>query len=309
MSHNHDHAHHHHHGVNSTGSRLMITMMLNFIITIAEIIGGIFSGSLSLISDALHNFSDGISVILSYVAIKLKSKSTSQKHTFGLKRAEILAAVINSSVLIIISLFLFYEAGKRLWNPSVVDAKIMSLVAAIGLIANIAGTLLLKRDSKGSMNIKSSYLHLLSDAVSSAAVIIGGIAIYFWNIYWLDPVLTILIGIYIIRESFFILSDAVHILMEGAPDNISVEEIQKEVEKIKEVQDIHHIHMWMVGENDIHIEAHVNVDDMLISESGLLYSKIEEVMRTKFNIKHVTLQFECNQCPETGLIAHHAGTD
>ena len=113
MSHNHDHAHHHHHGVNSTGSRLMITMMLNFIITIAEIIGGIFSGSLSLISDALHNFSDGISVILSYVAIKLKNKSTSQKHTFGLKRAEILAAVINSSVLIIISLFLFYEAGKR----------------------------------------------------------------------------------------------------------------------------------------------------------------------------------------------------
>lgn len=289
----------------STKGRLLITIVLNFIISVAEIIGGILSGSLSLISDALHNFSDGVSVIISYIALDLKSHDNSLKHTFGLKRAEILAAVINASVLIAIYIFLFYEAFTRLLNPRGINAETMTIVAFIGLVANVIGTLLLKRDSKKGINIRSSYIHLFSDSISSIAVILGGLAIAVWNIFWIDPVLTFLIGIYIIKESYDILGEAIHVLMEGAPPKISIEAIKVEVEKFSEVDDIHHIHVWTVGDNDIHFEAHVNVNDMKISESDKLRSKIEKALQENFGIHHITLQFECNQCLEEGLIGQH----
>ena len=294
MAHNNSHS--------STGIRLLITVLLNLFITVTEVIGGIISGSLALISDALHNFSDAISVIISYIAIRLKERDSSSKHTFGFKRAEILAAVINSSVLVIISIYLFYEAILRFQNPEPIKGILMTVVASIGLAANIAGTLLLKRDAKTSMNIRSSYFHLLSDAVSSVAVIIGGLAITFWNMYWLDPLLTILIAVYITRESFKILSDAIHVLMEGAPPDISIREIQSEVEKLEKVENIHHVHIWTVGENDVHLEAHIDVADMMISKSNILGEQIEELLKTKFGINHITLQFECEQCKDVGLV-------
>ena len=296
---------HTHHNLNSTAGRLIITMLLNFVITIAEVIGGILSGSLALISDALHNFSDGISVIISYIALKLKKKESSEKHTFGLKRAEILAAVFNSFVLIVISVYLFYEAAQRFTEPKEIDAGLMTLVASIGLIANIAGTLLLKRDSKDSLNIRSSYLHLLSDAVSSFAVILGGLVIYFYKIYWMDPLLTILIGIYIIRESILILLSATHVLMEGAPANVTIKQIETEVLKIDEVKNIHHIHLWTVGENDIHLEAHIKIPDMMLSKGLTIKDKVASVLLEKFKINHITLQMECNACDDVGLINNH----
>lgn len=302
MSHNHPH---HSHTSGEAAARLFITMALNLLITIAEIIGGIFSGSLSLISDALHNFSDTISFVVSYVAIKLKDHDTSYRHTFGLKRAEILAAVINSSVLIVISFFLFYEAIMRLMNPAPIDTNIMIIVALMGLLANAGASLLLKRDSVASINIRSSYLHLLSDAFASGAVILGGIAIDLWNVAWVDPALTILIGLVIIKESYQLLAEAVHVLMEGAPPEISLDEIKAAVEKFPEVTDIHHIHLWMVGDNDVHLEAHVNINDMKISESDNLRSKIERLLEVNFGIRHITLQFECQQCLEDGLIGLH----
>jgi len=305
LSHEHHHNHSHAHGLNTTTGRLFTTMALNFVITIVQIIGGIFSNSLALISDALHNLSDGVSIIISYFAIQLKKKDSSYKHTFGLKRAEILAAVINASALIVIYAFLFYEAVKRFMNPEEIEPLTMSIVAAIGLVANIIGTLLLKRDSKDSLNIRSAYMHLLSDSVSSVAVIFGAIAIALWKINWIDPVLTLLIGIYIVRESYVILSEAIHVLMEGTPPQIDVEKIQEEVEKFSEVDDIHHVHVWMVGENDVHLEAHVNITDMKISESNELRARIEKTLDDKFGIHHVTLQFECNQCPDVGLLGKH----
>ena len=243
-------------------------------------------------------------MILSYIAIKLKEKKNSEKHTFGFKRAEILAAVINSSVLVAVAFYLFYESALRFFEPAEIDSHVMTIVAAIGLIPNIIGAFLLKRDSSSSMNIKSSYLHLVSDSVFSVAVILGGLAITYWQVFWIDPLLTIVIGIYIIRESYFIIKDATHILMEGAPD-IPVENIEAEVLKIEEVLNIHHIHMWMVGENDVHIEAHVSVNDMMISKSSEILYKVEKVMKEKFKINHVTLQFECGQCEETELIEQH----
>lgn len=299
-----DHHHHHDHEFelnSSTSTRMFITMSMNFIITIAEILGGIFSGSLSLISDALHNLTDGFAIIISYIALRLRKVKNSPLHTFGLKRAEIFAAVINSTVLFFISLFLFYEAIHRLIFPEPIQGKLMIIVASIGLIANVTGTLLLRRDSHKSINIKSAYLHLLIDAMSSVTVIIGGILITLFDIVWIDPILTILIGLYVLKESLAILKESSHILLEGAPSEIDLVEIKKKVENIPEINDIHHIHIWKIGENDVLFEGHINCKDMYISETVKIQQEVENILKD-FGIGHVTLQFECNTCENKNLI-------
>ncbi|MCI0513516.1 cation diffusion facilitator family transporter [candidate division KSB1 bacterium] len=290
-------------------SRLILTVLLNLIITLTEIIGGILSGSLALISDALHNFSDGVSVIISYLALRLRSRENSPRHTFGLKRAEIFAAVINSVVLLGISGYLFYQAFLRFFNPTTVAGELMSVIAFIGLVANLCGMLLLRRDARQSLNLKSAYLHLLSDTISSVGVLLGGIAISCWRIYWLDPLLTFVIGLYILKESFEILNQAIHILMEGAPTHISLKAIQDAIQALPEVQNLHHLHLWTVGEADIYLEGHVNINDMRISESQALRARIEQILHDTFQIQHITLQFECNQCPGVGLIVSKHARD
>ncbi len=292
----------HSHSAPTSGTRLFITILLNFTITIAEIIGGIVSGSLSLISDAMHNFSDGIAVIISYIAIRLNKKPKDFKFTFGYKRAEILAAVFNASVLIGISLYLFFEAYNRFMNPEEIKGGIMILVASIGLVANVAGTLLLKSGAADNMNIRSAYLHLFSDAVSSVGVIIGGIFIYYYNIYWIDPLITVLISLYIIKESWGIVKEAIEILMMAAPDEISIEHIEEHLIKIEGIDSIHHVHFWKVNEKDIHFEVHIKVADMMVSNTEYLISEIEKLMHDEFEINHVTLQFECDRCESDGLI-------
>jgi len=294
----HQHAHHE----TSTGTRLFATMVLNLLITAVEIVGGLLTGSLSLISDALHNFSDAISIIISYLALRLKKRKYTYYHTFGFKRAEIFAALINSTVLFIISIYLFYEAISRLFHPVSVQGGTMALVALVGLTANVLGVLLLKRDSAHSLNIKSAYLHLFADALSSIAVVLGGVAIYFWNVTWIDPVLTLLIGIYILIESYKVLIEAIHVLMEGTPPDISIQEVAQTVERFPEVKDIHHIHIWYVGENDIHMEAHINVEDMPVSQTDELRAQIESKLHREFGIHHFTLQFECDVCKKRYLV-------
>jgi len=296
------HSHNHSHSTETSGTRLFITILLNFTITIAEIIGGVISGSLSLISDAMHNFSDGIAVIISYIAIRLNKKPKDYKFTFGYKRAEILAAVFNASVLIGISLYLFFEAYNRFVNPEEIKGGIMIIVATIGLVANIVGTLLLKSGAKDNMNIRSAYLHLFSDAVSSVGVIIGGVFIYYYNVYWIDPVITVLISLYIMKESWEIVKEAIEILMMAAPDEISIEHIEKHIIEIDGIDSIHHVHFWKVNERDTHFEAHVKVLDMMVSNTEFLISEIEKLMHDKFKINHVTLQFECDRCESEGLI-------
>ena len=277
-------------------------MILNFVIAAAEIVGGLVSGSLALLSDAIHNFSDGISIVISYVAIRLGSRPNSLRHTFGFKRAEVFAAVINSAALVVITIYLFIEAIKRFITPAPIHGQIMLIVATIGLAANIIGTLLLRRGAKASMNIKAAYLHLFADAVSSVGVILGGVAIYLWNVYWLDPTITILIGVYILKEAYVIIKETAHILMEGAPKDLSIDEIGSAIEGIPGVRNIHHVHAWSVGEHDNHLEAHIDVDDMMVSKADEIRAQAEQILHEEFNIGHVTLQIENDCCPDTGLI-------
>jgi cobalt-zinc-cadmium efflux system protein len=295
----------HHHIDRSTSTvRLFVTMMLNFLITVVEVIGGLLSGSLSLISDALHNFSDGIAIIISYIAIRLGKHPQTYKYTFGLKRAEILAAVFNAGTLIAICIYLFKESYERFVSPQHIEGGLMIVVAGFGLIANVVGTLLLKKGSKDNINIRSAYLHLFGDAVSSVAVIIGGICIQLFRVYWVDPLLTILISVYILKKSVEIVKESINVLMMGAPESVSIENIQKELESIPGIKNVHHVHVWRLGEHDIHFEAHIDVDDMRVSQTTSLCTFVEEKLKQNHGITHITLQFETDKCDSKSLVVN-----
>lgn len=299
-------AHTHTHTDSSTSAtRLFLTVLLNLLITVVEIIGGILSGSLSLISDALHNLSDAVAIVISYIAIKLSSRPNTERYTFGLKRAEILAAILNSGALIGIGLFLFKEAYHRFVAPQPIAGGLMLGVAVVGLTANVIGTLLLRQGAKGNMNIRSAYLHLFSDAISSVAVILGGAAIYYLNVFWIDPLLTVLIAAYIIYESLEIVKEAVNVLLMGAPETVSLQRVQQELEAVPGVQNIHHVHVWRMNEQDIHFEAHVDVEDIPVSACQQISKQIEDKLHDLYEITHVTLQFECNRCELKGLVYNH----
>ena len=300
--HNHE-GHHHHHQKEVTGTNLLFTIGLNLIITVAELIGGVVSGSLSLISDALHNFSDTLGSAISFAAIKISSKKKDFNKTYGYKRAEILAALLNSVVLIIVSLVLFKEAYQRFFKPNEINSVLMFIVAFIGLIANLIAVFILYKDSKKNINIKSAYLHLLGDTLSSVGVIIGAVLIFFFKLYWIDPILTILIGLYIIKESFEIVKETVNILMQSAPSDINILNIKEEVEKIEGILNIHHIHLWQTNEEDVYFEAHIDVcEDIKISQAEILINKIQKNLKEQFNINHTTLQIEINNCCDKDLL-------
>ena len=299
----HNHNHGHSHDVsNVKGANFIITVILNLVITVAEIIGGIYSGSLSLISDALHNLSDAVAIVISYVAIMISKKDNDEQKTYGYKRAGILAAVVNSSVLIVISVILFKEAYTKLLNPTAINGFVVIWVASLGLIANAIGAFLLHSGSNDNMNIKSAYLHLFSDALSSLGVVIAGILIYFYKIYWIDAVLTVLIAVYILKESLTIVMDAISILMQGSPKGIVLKGVVDLIHDIDDVENVHHVHLWSLDENNINFESHVNVRDMLVSETQKINKKIIEELQEHFEINHVTIHFECDGCSDVGII-------
>lgn len=276
---------------------IIITIFLNFVITAVEVVGGVLSGSLSLLSDALHNFSDALAILVSYIALKLSRRAVTPQKTFGYKRAEILAALLNSAILIIIAFFLFEEAVVRLQSPVPIDGGLMGIVAFVGLMANLLAVLLLRRDAGKNINIKSAYLHLISDTMSSVAVIIGGVFVYVWGLNWVDPALTILIGIYILRKSYAILKESVNILMQSTPAHLDVAKIKGELEELEEVSDCHHIHLWQLNDRQVHFEAHIKVrEDYSISQTEDLIHSIEALLQDRFSISHVTLQLEYDRC-------------
>jgi cobalt-zinc-cadmium efflux system protein len=277
-------------------------MVLNFTITVSEVIGGIIAGSLSLVSDALHNLSDGVAIIITYLALKISQRENNERLTFGYKRAEILAAFFNSIVLLSISIYLFKEAYLKLINPQPIDGLLMIAVAIIGLLANLISTLLLRKDSGKNLNIRSAYIHLFSDTLSSVGVVIGGVLIYFYKVYFVDPVLTFLIGIYVIKECLEIVKEAVEILMQATPKDIDINRIKKEIEGLEEVKNIHHVHIWRLDDNDIHFECHINLkEDLTVTQIVPLYEKIGRILRA-YNITHSTIQIEYECCEGVGLI-------
>lgn len=255
--------------------------------------GGIISGSLALISDAIHNLSDSVSIILAWFAQVLSSKPSTLKSTFGYKRAEILAAFINSVALIIISVYLIYEAVNRILYPKTVDAKWMFWLGLLGLVANGISVLILEREKNKNINIKAAYLHLLGDALTSLAVIVGAVLIWFFNIIWVDAVVTILIGVYLLMHTWKLLKESVTILMQMAPADIQITEIEMRLRQIDEVKNIHHIHVWNLTDKLLHFECHLELEkDLQISETNNISEKVRKILYDEFDIEHVTIQFE-----------------
>lgn len=287
------HHHSHQHGQLS-GNRLLFSIVLNIIITISQVIGGIISGSLALISDAVHNLSDVISLIISYSANLLSNKKKQTlHHTFGFKRAEIIAAFINSSTLIVIALFLGFEAIKRFNNPQEIASDIVIWLAFIAILANGLSVLLLRKDANHNLNMKSAYLHLITDMLTSVAVLIGGLLMKYYQIYWLDAVLTIVISVYLLYMSWNIFLDSLKILMLFAPKHLEIEDIQNEILSVQEIENIHHVHIWQLNDHDIHFEAHIEFKkDIKLSEFDEICSKVEVILMEKFHINHSNLQPE-----------------
>lgn len=289
--------HHHHHEVPASGRRLAVVAGLNLAITAAEVAGGLLSGSLSLLSDALHNFSDAVAVVLAWIALRLAARPRSERFTFGLKRAEVLTAVVNAGVLVAISVFLFVESVRRLRHPEPVAGGLMAGVALVGLIANIAGTLLLRRGAEDNLNLRAAYLHLLSDALSSVAVVAGGLAIRFLGITWIDPLLTIAIALWVLKESLGIVWTSLGMFLLATPPGVSLAAVRRAMEEQDGVDGVHHMHLWQLAEHDLHLEAHVVVEDQELSRAAKLREDLAAMLEERFGINHATLQLEAEPDP------------
>jgi len=292
---------HHHH--NLGGKNLFIAIVLNIIITLAQIIGGIISGSLALLSDALHNFSDVLSLIISYTANRMTQKEGSLKHTFGFKRAEIIATLFNASALIGIGLYIIFEAVARLIHPEPIDSQWVIWLGLLGVMVNGGSIFLLHDDSKKSMNIKAAYLHLLGDVLTSVAVVIGGLLMLFWQIYWVDPIISTIIALYLMKASYGLVKESGAILMQFAPEGLDIEEIVKSITKHPEIYNTHHLHLWNLDDHRIHLEAHLDfVDNLTLKESNAVIEALEKELLREYHIGHTTFQCEYHRNDKKALI-------
>lgn len=294
--HEHDHpSHAHTHVEDLSGSKILWVSLLNATITGAEILGGLLSGSLSLLSDAMHNLSDTLSILLSYIAHRIAKRPTNARKTYGYKRAEILSAFLNALTLSVISILLLFEAFRRFTHPEPIETGLMLIVAVIGLIANLVSVILLEKDSHHNLNIKSSYLHLMADTLSSVGVILGGLAIRFLGWVWIDSVLTFAIAIYILKEGVTLLKTTADILMQTAPE-LDYPAIRHMIEGFEHVKGLHHVHAWSLDEKNLYFEAHIEFEDLNLSEIQPILSDIEHELMHDFGITHATLQAECGSC-------------
>jgi cobalt-zinc-cadmium efflux system protein len=284
--------HHHHHDSDISGGKLLFSVILNLVITVAQFIGGILSGSLALLSDALHNFSDVMSLIISYYAHRLSHRPQNIRQTFGFKRAEILAALFNASVLIAVSLYLIFESIQRFITPQAVESIWVMGLAALGIVVNGLSAWLLHRDAGNNLNIRSAYLHLMGDLMTSFAVLAGGVMIYFYGLYWIDPLLSLLISFYLIRSSYGIIRESGGMLMQFSPDHVSVDVIVEKVKMFKSIESIHHIHLWQLDDETVFLEARLNFyEDLTLSATGCILHDLTHVLED-IGVSHTTFQCE-----------------
>lgn len=292
MSHNHAHSHTHSHP-DLKGRKLLLSILLNIVITVAQVIGGLISGSLSLLSDALHNFSDVLSLSVSYVADRYSKKDASVEKTFGYKRAEIIAAFVNSATLIIVAIYLIYEAILRFSNQQAIESGLVIWLAVLGIAVNGFSVLLLYKESKSNMNMRSAYLHLFTDMAASVAVLIGGLLMKYFEWFWVDSLLTLLIALYLIVMGYSLLKSSYKVLMLFTPDDLSLEVINEAICKIPEIKNVHHMHIWQLNEQETHLEAHIDFyEDVTLTQFDLVLTKVEEMLYRDFGINHVTIQPE-----------------
>lgn len=292
MAHSHNHTHSHSHP-NLKGRKLLVTIVLNILITLAQVVGGLISGSLALLSDALHNFSDVISLVISYVADRLTKRKASLNKTFGYKRAEILAAFVNAATLIVVAVLLIIEAVERFQNPQAIQSNLVIWLSAIAILGNGFSVLLLKKEAKTNMNMKSAYVHLLTDMMASVAVLIGGLLMKYHQMYWVDSALTFAIALYLVWMGFDLLKDSTKVLMLFTPTSTPINKIVADITTFESIKNVHHVHIWQLNEDEIHFEAHIDFnEDISLSQFDSILHEIEDLLWKKYGINHVNIQPE-----------------
>ncbi len=273
------------------GWRYLVALALNLGITLAELIGGILSGSLALIADAAHNASDAASIGVSYVAWRISKREPDKRRTFGYRRAETIGALINLTTLFVIGLYLLYEAASRLVDPQEIGGWTMVIVGTIAFVEDLASVWVLSKN-RGSLNMRSAFLHMVADTMATVGVIIGGVLVLLFDIAWVDPVITAAIAVYIFIHAHREIRHAIALLMESAPADLDLEELVAQVEAIAGVEDLHHVHVWQPDETRRALEAHVAVSERDLEKADALKKRIKELLIDRYGIGHVMLEIE-----------------
>lgn len=287
-------AHKHHISKNIKSTRLIWAISINLLLTIVQVIGGVVSGSLSLIADALHNLSDAVSIIIALIAQKISTKESDKIMTFGYNRAEIIAAFTNLITLVIIGVYLLYEAMMRFNEPQIIEGWLVIIVAVIALIIDVATAFLTYSISKGSVNIKVAFLHNVSDALASLAVIIAGVLILLYQWYFVDTILTILIATYVLYQAYTMLPNVINILMQASPKDIDTQDLLTNMQNIDGINNVHHLHLWQLDEHHNALEAHIVL--LELSEMENVKKLLKEYLAQNYSILHSTLEFETHHC-------------
>lgn len=282
----------HSHRGSPVEKKLGIAFAITVGIFLIEIIGGILSNSLALLSDSLHILTDFLAIGLTFVAFRIAQKPHSSTMSFGFHRIEIFAALANGVTLVAITAWIFYEAYSRFLHPSKIDTSLVIGFAVIGLVANIAMALLLKKDSKDNINVKGSYTHILGDLVATVAVIGGAIIMMFVPYTIIDVIISVGIGGLILRSGISLCRECAHIFMEGTPHEIKLKEVATELHKFEEVTDIHDLHVWTLTSNVVAMSVHIKIKQSYMSQVNSILKKINALMREKFGIDHCTIQIE-----------------
>jgi cobalt-zinc-cadmium efflux system protein len=293
----HTHTHTHFSDVaKQTTSRLALSLILTLAFVFIEAVAGIIGNSLALLTDAAHNLTDVIALGLSWYAIRLTSQPANSRKTYGYHRAGILVALLNSTTLVVISLGIFYEAYRRFANPPEVESGILIVVGLIAVVINVVTALLVKKGSENDLNLRSAFLHLMGDVLSTIGAVIAGVIIYFTGANWLDPFVSVLIGFLILYNAWGILRDAIDILLEATPRDVDAGKLVQDVMQIKGVLGVHDLHVWSLTQSLRTMSAHILTHDSSISDGKNIQRQINEIVYHRYNIAHATLQLECVDC-------------
>lgn len=276
--------------------RMALSLVITLVFVFVEIAAGIFSNSLALLTDAAHNFTDVLALALSWWALRLTSQPANQNKTYGYHRAGILAALANSTTLVVIALGIFYEAYRRFISPPEVQADVLIGVGVVAVIVNVVTALLVRRGAEHDLNIRSAFLHLMGDVLSTVGAVIAGIIIRYTNWNWLDPLVSVLIGLLILWSAWGIVRESVDILMEGTPADIDMDSMVRDISAVDGVRGVHDLHVWSLTRSMRTLSAHLVTDDLPISAGASIQGRVNEVLRHKYNVSHATLQLECDNC-------------
>jgi cobalt-zinc-cadmium efflux system protein len=276
--------------------RFILSLALTGTILIAEVLGGLWTGSLALLSDAAHIFLDILALAMSYAALRIAARPADDRHTYGYHRWQVIAALTNGATLLVVAFGIFREAWHRFQTPAPILAGPMLIVAAIGLVVNLLVALALSDHDHGDLNVRSAFLHVLGDALSSVGVIVAGVVILLTGWLWVDPLVSVLIGVIILAGSGRVLREALHILVEGAPDGVTTAQVRPALRTVPGVSDVHDLHIWTVSPGYVALSAHVVLTDASFTGAHDIQGRIRALLAERFGIQHTTVQLECAHC-------------